>query len=312
MNKLKMILVMSIVFLVFVVANSLQAQYIIEQIEYEVPINYELLPEDIEFEDPVDEAKFFLELSESKLKESVQREYGEIEIRKSTIYIDGDNFAVESQSEEEGKTTVILDYNKGMIYYVLWSQRKVFEMSKEDMEDIQEEAEAAAQKMLEQLPPELQEQAKAAMEEKEEHKESYWQIVSTGKEMNKYGYKCDQYMIEGDKEVITIWASDDILGLAKKVQSVSDKLSDIFPSEDEEDKDEWELVPGKIPIEVRTYQMDPMEGPKMEIQAITKINETKPPAEKFISPGEAEGFTRSSMKEMMMQMMEMMGGEEEY
>ena len=70
-----------------------------------------------------------------------------------------------------------------------------------------------------------------------------------------------------------------------------------------------ELVPGKVPIEVRTYQMDPMEGPKMDIQAITKISETKPAAEKFIPPGEAEGFTRSSMKEMMMQMMEMMPGE---
>jgi len=299
MDMLKNVLAMITVFLVFLVANSLQAQYIIEQIEYEVPINYELLPEDIEFEDPVDEAKFFLNLSESKLKESVQKEYGEIEIQKSTTYIDGENLAVESQSKEEGKTTVILNYNKGMIYYVLWSQKKVFEMSKEDMEELQEEAEATSQKLLEQLPPEMREQAKASMEEQDQYKESYREIVSTGKNMNKYGYKCDQYIIEGDQEVITVWATDDILGLSEKLQAVSSKLSEIFPSEDMEDEDEWELVPGKITIEVRTYQMDPMEGPRVETRAITKINETKPPAEKFIPPGDAEGFTRSSMKEMM-------------
>jgi len=285
-------------------ANSMKAQYIFEQIEYEIPINYELLPEGTDFEDPVDEAKFFLNLSESKLKESAYSEYEEIETLKSTIYISGDNFAVESQSEKEGKITVILNYNSGMIYYVIWAQKKVYEMSKEDMENFQAEANAAVEKMLAQLPPEMREKAKMAMKEKMGHQESNQQIVLTGKKMTKYGYKCDQYMIEGDHEVITIWASDDNPGLAKKAQSVSQKLSKIFQTDDHKNKDEWELVSGRIPIEVRTYQMDPMVGARMEIQAITKINKTNPPAEKFVAPGEAEGFTRSSFKEMMNQMMQ--------
>jgi len=285
-------------------ANSMKAQYIFEQIEYEIPINYELLPEGTDFEDPVDEAKFFLNLSESKLKESAYSEYEEIETLKSTIYISGDNFAVESQSEKEGKITVILNYNSGMIYYVIWAQKKVYEMSKEDMENFQAEANAAVEKMLAQLPPEMREKAKMAMKEKMGHQESNQQIVLTGKKMTKYGYKCDQYMIEGDHEVITIWASDDNPGLAKKAQSVSQKLSKIFQTDDHRNKDEWELVSGRIPIEVRTYQMDPMVGARMEIQAITKINKTNPPAEKFVAPGEAEGFTRSSFKEMMNQMMQ--------
>jgi len=289
---------------VLMFANSLKAQYIIEQIEYEIPINYELLPEGTDFEDPVDEAKFFLNLSENKLKESAYSEYDEIEIQKSTIYISGDNFAVESQSKEEGKITVILNYNKGMIYYVLWAQKKVFEMSKDDMENIQEEVNASVQKMLEQLPPEMREQAKMAMKEKMGDQESKQQIVATGKKMNKYGYKCEQYMIVSAHEVMTIWASADQLELAKKAQSVSEKLAKIFSTDVKKNKDEWELVSGRIPIEVRTYQMDPMVGARMEIQAITKINKTNPPAEKFIAPGEAEGFSRSSFKEMMNQMMQ--------
>ncbi|MGZ2370634.1 DUF4412 domain-containing protein [Ancylomarina sp. YFZ004] len=301
MNKLSVILVMTFV-LMF--ANSLKAQYIIEQIEYEIPINYELLPEGTNFEDPVDEAKFFLNLSEKKLKESAYSEYEEIDILKSTIYIGGDNFAVESQSKEDGKITVILNYNTGMMYYVIWSQKKVFEMSKDDMENIQEEANTSVQKMLAQLSPEMREQAKLAMEQKSDLEESKQDIVSTGKKMTKYGYKCEQYMITGDHDVMTIWASADQLGLAKKAQSVSEKLTKIFPTDDQKNKDEWELVSGSIPIEVRTYQMDPMAGARMEIQAITKINKTNPPAEKFIAPGEAEGFTRSSFKEMMNQMMQ--------
>ena len=289
---------------VLMFANSLKAQYIIEQIEYEIPINYELLPEGTDFEDPVDEAKFFLNLSEKKLKESASSEYDEIEIQKSTIYISGDNFAVESQSKEDGKITVILNDNTSMVYYVIWSQKKVFEISEDDTEKIQEEVNATVQKMLKQLPPEMREQAKMAMKEKMGEQESKQQIVATGKKMNKYGYKCEQYMIESAHEVMTIWASADQLGLAKKAQSVSEKLAKIFRTDEQKNKDEWELVSGRIPIEVRTYQMDPMVGARMEIQAITKINKTNPPAERFIAPGEAEGFSRSSFKEMMNQMMQ--------
>ncbi len=290
--------------IVLMYANSLKAQYIIEQIEYEIPINYELLKEGTDFEDPIDEAKFFLNLPEGKLKASAYSEYDEMEIQKSTIYISGDNFAVDSQTKEEGKITVISNYNKGIIYYVLWSQKKVYEMSKEDMENIQAEANDAVQKMMEQLPPEMREQAKMVMEAEKGQQESKQKIISTGKKMNKYGYSCDQYIIEGDNDVMTIWASDDILGLAKKAQHVSEKLSKIFKTDDKKEKDEWDLVSGRIPIEVRTYQMDPMIGARMEIQAITKINKTNPPAEKFIVPGEAQGFTRSSFKEMMNQMMQ--------
>lgn len=301
MNKLRVFLVICIA-LIF--SSSLKAQYIIEQIEYEIPINYELLHEGTDFDNPFEEAKFFLNLPESKLKASAYNEDEEIESQKSTIYISGNNFAVESQTKEDGKITVISNYNKGMLYYVLWSQKKVYEMSKKDTEDIQAEANAAVQKMMEQLPPEMREQARLAMKEKKELHELNQHPTSTGKTMTKYGFKCEQYMIEGDNEVMIIWASDDRLGLAKKAKAVSEKLSKMFPSMDEEKKDEWELVNGRIPIEVRTYHMNAMSGASMEIQAITKIEKTNPSDEKFIVPGEADGFKRSSFKNMMNQMMQ--------
>jgi hypothetical protein len=308
MRKLKMILMMSFV---CVLSISLQAQYIIEQVEYEIPINYELLPEDKEFGDAADEARFFLQLSERKLKDAAQKEFGDIEMIASTIYIDGDNFAMESHSEEEGETTVILNHNKGIIYYILWSQKKIYEMSNDDVADIQKDTDAAMQKMMAQLPPEMQEQAKMAMKNEQGRKQATKQIKATGREMIKYGQKCTEYLLEDDQEVMVIWASDDNMGLAKKAKSMSDKLDDIFPSMGEDEQDEWDLVAGKIPVVVRTFRLDAMEGAKMEIQAITRITKTKPPVEKFILPSEAVGFERSTFKEMMQQMQQMMQGEEE-
>lgn len=301
-----MILMMSFV---CVLSISLQAQYIIEQVEYEIPINYELVAEDMEFEDTADEARFFLQLSENKLKEAAQKEYGDIEMIASTIYIDGDNFAVESLSKEEGKTTVILNHNKGIMYYILWSQKKIYEMSDDDMADVQKDTDAAMQKMMAQLPPEMQEQAKMAM--KRQQPQSTKEITVTGREMIKYGQKCSEYLIADEHEVTAIWASEDSMGLLKKVKSMSEKLAELFPSMEDEEQDEWDLITGKIPVEVRTFRLDAMAGAKMEVQAMTRITKTTPPAEKFILPAEAVGFQRSSFKEMMSQMQEMMQEVEE-
>jgi hypothetical protein len=98
-----------------------------------------------------------------------------------------------------------------------------------------------------------------------------------------------------------IWATDDGKGLSKHVASATQKMKSLFPSSGDEEKDEWELLPGKIPIVVKTYNSS-MNGSNIEIQEITKISKENPPAGKFTPPGKAQGFTTRSMKEMMMQM----------
>lgn len=300
MNRIAMFFQMFL--LLFVFANLGQAQYIIEQIEYRVPINYDIIPENLEFEDQVDEAKYFLDLPESKLKEMSAGMDEESEILKSTIYMEGDNFALESYSEGEGKTTFISDYKKNMFYYVMWPQKKIIEMSSDDMKQMQEKSEAAAEEMLQKLSPELREQVQTGMQSKSAPKTEPV-VIPTGKRMKKYGFDCEQYMIEEENKVMVIWASDDVSGLAKKVENISEKMNAVFQTDGDTEKDEWELVPGKLPIEVRSYEMDMMSGPEIEIQAITKIAKSTPPAEKFSLPAESEGFTRGSMKDMMMQIM---------
>jgi len=298
MNKIIMLLIFGFVLIVFSSLNALYAQYIIEQVEYEVPINYDWIPEDAEFDDQLDEAKFFLEIPESKFKKAAQEEGKELGIQKSTIYIDGNNMAVESESAE-GKITFISHYEKSMFYYVIWPQKKVFEVSSEEIQGVQKKAVAASDEMLKHLPPEQREQIKNAMKSMKGETAVEPKVTKTGKKMKKYNYDCEQYIIEDGDNVTAVWASDDILGLSQKAKSVSEKFTAIFPSKDYEDKDEWDLVPGKIPIEVRTFRWGMMGQPEMEIQAITKITKTKPPAIKFIPPGKKEGFTKGSFMEMM-------------
>ena len=304
MNNSKLIFRIFVAFLFFTSTNSLKAQYIIEQIEYKIPISYELIPEDVEFEVPEDEINFILNISESKLKEAALAQGSEIKEEKVTIYIDGENFAVETESEEMGKVTTVFDTKTGIMYAIMWSQKKVIEIKPEDMDKMAEKYKATTEKMLENLSPEMREQVRAEMEKEKKQSPVKYDAQPTGKKMKLYGFNCEEYRVNKDEDVITIWASSDEYGILKEVDRVSKKFDELFKSSDDESVDEWQLVPGKIPVQVRTYTSSMMMGePILVIRAITKIERKKPPTDTFRVPGENEGFTKGSMMDMMMQMM---------
>ena len=303
MNKLKMITLLSCVVFILIFANMIQAQYIIEQIEYSIPSIYGMVPEDLEFESQIDEAKYFLNIPEMTLNEYLKNSDAEAEVNKSTIYIDGNNVAVEINSVEEGKTKTVFDYNKGMLYYVILSQKKVLEMSLADLKQIQESTAAAKEKMLQNLSPEAKKQFEAQKQiTTGSTKEN---IKATGKKIRKNGFDCDQYLHESENKLMVVWAAVDNFGISNDMKKLSEKISSVFQPEEEDDEDEWELVPGKIPVEVRTVRFGMMDEMRLEISAITKIEKSRPDIEIFSIPGKNDGFTKSSLKEMMRQLMEM-------
>ena len=303
MRKLAHITSISVIIFMLIGIHPLHAQYIIEQIEYEIPVSYELIPEDIEFENPEDEAMFFLNLPENDLKKSAIAEGRELQIEKSTIYLDGENIAVENDSEEMRKTTMISNSSTGKIYSVLWSQKKVIEFSQEEMNKMQEKSQAFADEMLKNLTPEMRKQIEEEMQKESKKVPVKYTAESTGKKSKKYGFDCEQYIVNKDEEIISIWATSDNLGISKEVRRLTEKFNEIFKSDDGEDIDEWELVAGKIPVEIRTFSSSMMHEPILVIQAITKIENKKPSPGIFKVPDEKDGFSKGSMMDMMNQMM---------
>jgi frataxin-like iron-binding protein CyaY len=304
MKNFKLIFGLFLAFLFLTFTNSLQAQYIIEQIESEIPISYELIPEDIEFEVPEDEINFILKIPESKLKEAALAEGREIREEKITTYIDGKNFAVETESEEMGKTTMISGTKTGVMHYIMWSPKKIIEIKPEDMDKIAEKSNAAIEKMLENMSPEMQKQVRAEMEKEKNKSAVKYDAQLTGNKMKLNGFNCEEYRVNKNEDVTLIWASNDKFGIIKEINRVSNKFDELFKSSEDEGVDEWQLVPGKIPVQVRTYTSSMMMGePVLFIQSITKIEKKKPSADKFRVPGKKEGFTKGSMMDMMMEIM---------
>ncbi len=305
--KINMVLVkLSLLLLIVMAASPLNAQFIIEQKEYRLPVNYDLLPENTEFENPADEAKYFLTLPENKLKTGAS----EIKESKSTVYLDEENFAVDFESVEQGKVTSLFNVRKKVFYYILWADKQVYKMTDEDIKQIQKDAQAMRDKMMAGLSPEMRKQMEAQMKKDAQTKKI--NVTATGKKQNISGFECSQYFAESEEDLKVIWATDDLPGLSKSLRKnferYMEQMQAIFPSEEGDSQDEWDLVDGKIPVEVRSMHsgMDMRGTPEIEVTLLTKIARQKPPAEKFIPPSAAEGFTYGSMKDMMSQMMNMM------
>ncbi len=300
MNYLKILLTIGVVW-GFFGSPDLNAQYIIHQVEYRIPISYDLLPEGQEFANPGEEARFFLQLPEEKLKAALPPEEANFQQTETVIAIDGNNIAVESQSEE-GKITMVSDIREKKFYLIYWPMKKVIVMTREDLEKVQQQARNFADKMLEGLSPEMRKQIEAEMEKEKSARSRPWKVETTGVKGSKYGFNCEQYIAERPEEIVLIWASEDYPEIVEKSRKISEQFQAAFPDEDSE-TDEWELVEGKIPVEVRRFERDEMGNPVISVMAINRIEKKRPPSKIFMVPGPEQGFTRVSMQEFMQQMM---------
>ncbi len=304
MSKYAASLRMLFITCLFLSVHSLSAQIIVHQVDSEIPVSYELIPENMEFESEVDMAKYILNISEDILKSKALAEGQEIIEQNSTIYIDGDKIAVESSDAEMGRTTMVSDTKSGKMNMILWSQKKVLVMTRDDMKKMEEKSKQMTESMLQNIPPEMQEQVRAEMAKQKNAPAKKHKAQPTGKKMKKYGFDCEQYLVVSENKTMSIWAANDNFALGKSIESISAQFKKMFNSENADDVDEWALLSGKIPVVVASVRSDMSSGGSIvEIQAITQIEKKKPSADKFKIPGTSDGFTTGSYMEMMMQMM---------
>jgi len=206
-----------------------------------------------------------------------------------------------------GKMTVISNAKDGKMYMVMWAQKRVVVITPEDLKKAEEQADAAVEESIKMMSPEIQAQVRAAMAQEKQQKPGTKPVAHpTGKKMSINGFNCQLYTIKKEEGNITgVWAAPDEMNITGAAEKISEKFSKIFNMGNDEETDEWSLVRGKIPVEVREMNLDMSMGePTFSITAILKIERKTPPADKFYVPGEKEGFTHGSFSDMMKQMMQ--------
>jgi hypothetical protein len=304
-NNLKNTLLITVLGLMACHGKPALGQHIINMVEYEIPVNFDLVPEDHVLESIEDEALFFLGMEPAKLIEAAKSSGDEIQMMESVIYLKGSDFAFESNSEA-GKITLISVESSNKLYMVMWDMKQVLVITPEEVGAMKEQADNYAEEMIKNLPPEMQEQVREQMATDHGSEASPdYEVQETGRTKIVHGFDCAEYLLESDGHMMMIWAAEDQTGLADQVAAITDKFKQMFPDEGDE-MDEWDLMAGKIPVEVLDYyeSLTAMGEPGIVLSMIEGIKNTNPPNSAFIPPGTEQGFTYTSFSEFMKQMMQ--------
>ena len=249
--------------------------------------------------------KTFLGTDPAKL-EKVARKIAHLpDIDKMKMYIQNDMFRMDSETEE-GKITIILRNDLGMMYQIIWAKNIVGKMSKDEMDKMRKGTMDMAKQMQTNMPPNIEKmleslpepQRKQAMEAMKAAGKSFpgmkqEKAKPTIKDMHRSknfpNFKnCSEFRIVDGNKHIAMWAFGGKTQIAKMFHEFGKKFKNTLKVDDD-DIDPHELLPKNLfPVFTITYSENMMRG-SMEFKTwqIDKIELTtipKPIFEAFNDP----------------------------
>ena len=242
------------------------------------------------------------------------KELGEtLEIDKTTFFADGKgNFSVEALSPQ-GKMTMVYKEREQTMNQILWAEKKVIKSSVAEMKKMRQGATDAMSQTQKNMPDLDQMFEGMTDEEKAAAKRSLPgfmvgqtakpkpTVKRTNKKRKILGQSATLYIVKmsGD-ELKGIWASKDDSELAERFRKATEKSEAVFGMQDDDDRDELELLGGKYPLESVTVEQGPWGGTlSVAVHRTTGIDKGNPPRKPFYVPGKAEGFETGSMMDRM-------------
>lgn len=312
MNKLRYLPLAILSLLVYTSLHAQPAQYIIDMEEFQVPeeVMWEV-EADQDLEDS-ERAAFFASLPEDEYLKAAKTLGQLIEFSKTTIYVDGNNFAAET-IELQGKMTMI--YKDGLIYLVMWDKKKVIKTSKEDIEKARENAVGMMGKMqqnmpdmdaiMKSMPKDQQDKFKDAMKQLQKGKGMQPEVSQeepvvekTGKKRTVLNTTAELYLAKTDQRTEGIWAIDN-KALAQTYEKMAKEMQTASGMKDAGDIEEWKIAPGKFPAVTTTYEQSMLGRAFIGVQRCTRIQNAPPPKIKFVPPGKEQGFSEGSLSDTM-------------
>ncbi|HSG81996.1 MAG TPA: DUF4412 domain-containing protein [Gemmatimonadota bacterium] len=198
-----------------------------------------------------------------------------VEITELTYYVTAGKMRVESASDMM-PGHMIMDFESGVFQMVVPMQKMYMEITKEDME-------------------ELQEQYPDMSESDEPSAKPQIRSLGTSKEIN--GMRCEGFEIVKGETVSNVWVSSDLKDVVTAFQSFVDRM-EVFGMEDEDDEEleVFELMKEHgFPVLEQTLNNFGWEM-GYEISEIISVERSDVPADLFVIPSD---YQRRSFMEMM-------------
>jgi hypothetical protein len=220
------------------------------------------------------------------------------DIDKMKLYIQGEMFLMDSETKE-GKTTIVLRNDLGMMYYILWAKNTVIKMSKDEIDkmrkgamdmtkQIQTNLPPNIAKMLDSLPEPQRTQALEAMKRSgqsfpgmtPEKAKPTIENMHRSKDFPNFK-KCSEFNAEIDKKHIAMWGFGGNPKIAKMFHEFGKQFKNTLKEDD--DIDPHELLPKHLfPVFSITYSENMMSH-RMDFKTwqIDKIELTTIPISRF-------------------------------
>lgn len=262
-----------ILIIVLYLIESISAQVIIKQTNYEdLIISSKLIPANIDYESE-EFQNFVFNLPLEKLLKSSNENQVNVLKETTTIYMEDNNLAADMVSEEMGRVTMVFKAKSNIMSTIMWKEKKIMEMKQSSDDNLWGDSETD-----------------------ENLYEGENNFNATGRIRTINGFECEEFIGYQNESVVSYWMAEPDKNQYDEMKKMGVKLGEIFQDEEEE-INEWEIIPGKIPIEIRTLFM--FGEPTISIETIEKIESKSPPSEIFNVPGKSEGFTKMNMMDVM-------------
>ncbi|GAX59364.1 transcriptional regulator [Candidatus Scalindua japonica] len=296
---MKMKLFVATIFIVLMFLEStVSAQYTIVIDEIDVPPHVvQKVAEDKNCSTSDD----FASITGSEYLDTAKKLGEHLSIDKTTINVDIKGlFAAETVSQDN-KITMVFN---GKFNMIMWDMKKVIQMTPAEIEGMAKQAENMMGQMQKNMPdisklldganltPEQKAAAMQAMPGMFNNKnvpEPESAVKATDKTRTITGMPATLYLIKDGNTTKGIWASDVDKRLADKYEEVGKSFDAMTPMKKEKKK-EWELLPGKYPLETVEVNDGGYRGPKVGLRMTKEIRRGNPPEKAYYVPGSEDGF----------------------
>ena len=292
MQKNRLVLALILFLFTFSVTQSAMAQkgliVELEEKTFGQEVFYELYTDHDIWDNPDKRKEVFVATDPAKLEKAATDIGQPPEIEKMKMYVQGEMFRVDSETEE-GKMTFILRNDLGMLYQIIWAKNVVIKMSKEEIEKMRQGAMNMANEMQKNMPPNMEKileslpepQRKKALEAMKAAGKGYPGMTTqktkpTLKDMHKSkdfpGFPgCKEFNAVDGEKYIAMWAYGGKPEVAKMFHEFGDKFKNTMGMEDE-DVDPAELLPKHLfPVYTATYS-ESMYGGSMDFKTSQLVN----------------------------------------
>lgn len=294
--------------LLVAIAGSSQAQYIMKQVQGRVPASAVMaLGENSDSPD----GAFYASLTKEQYYEKAQELGEKIEETTSVVYVDGQNFAAET--EAMGDKITMIYHENGDIFIVNWKQKKVIKTSLDELKNMQKSAMDMMgqtsgampdmESILSSLPEENRKAAMDALKKMGKQPgamgmpEEKPEIEKTGKTKEMLGHETTLYLISQGPKTRGVWVAKDDPQLVETFMKLAETFKAAMPMKNDEAED-WELIPNTFPMQTVTHSQRSFK-PSVRIEYLASLEKKQPPKEKLIPPGKDQGFTEGTMMDMM-------------